>query len=59
MPPVFVEGARPGDEGRGRDRTDPPRAFVRGKTIKEIVRELHVSWNTLPKPGSGVTTWAR
>lgn len=23
--------------------------FVRGKTIKEIVRELHVSWNTVRK----------
>jgi hypothetical protein len=49
MPAVIGE-----DGGRGmkgvdtiaRIRREP---FVRGKTIKEIARELHVSWNTVRK----------
>ena len=28
--------------------------FVRGRTIKEIVRDLHVSRNTVPSPGERV-----
>src|ERR1700730_13961350 len=38
-----------GDAGCGDDRADPARDFVKGKSIKEIVRELKVSRYTVRK----------
>ncbi len=56
--PVLVSDGRAGDEGRGYDCADPARVFDRGKTIKEIARELHVSRNTVRKVlRSGATSF--
>jgi hypothetical protein len=47
--PVLGRGRVAGNEVRGYDCADPCEFFVQGKTIKEIVRELHVSRNTVRK----------
>ena len=38
-----------GDEGRGYDSAGPAGVFARGRTIKEIARDLHIARNTVRK----------
>jgi hypothetical protein len=38
-----------GDEGRGYDRAGAPRVSVRGRSVREIARTLHISRNTVRK----------
>ena len=47
--PVLEADGRVGDEGRGYDCADTARVLRAGGTIKEIVRDLHVSRNTVRK----------
>jgi predicted transcriptional regulator len=41
------------DAGRGDDCADTARDFIKGKTIKEIARDLKVSRNTVRSYGAG------